>query len=304
MTCPQQENYTDCGVFVLMISYLLVRGLDPGSLNLQRSVSAFREHLALAFRVSIARIAESQRDELRSDALFELHTALAMRASGPERSHVQRFKECLTACGRRLINVVGDGDCMLHAVNATLGEEGQPWIVRRSHLVNMLLQNQDARISTDDGPGDNPILREWSCPLRGTDWGRYIVDMTIDGEWCDERMLMATAAVLNRPIQIISSAGGPVLDIPVPRHWTGVATGPQAPGSPLVLGHYPERHYVGTARTGQNSGAVAEGKEAEGAEAGGAEAVVESEEAAAPGEEAEVGTQGEGDKSPLYSEEF
>jgi len=141
MTCPQQENYTDCGVFVLMISYLLVRGLDPGSLNLQQSVSGFREHLALAFRVSIAQFAESQSEELRSDALFELHTALAMRASGPERSHVQRFKECLTACGRRLINVVGDGDCMLHAVNATLGEEGQPWIVRRSHLVNMLLQN-------------------------------------------------------------------------------------------------------------------------------------------------------------------
>lgn len=145
-------------------------------------------------------------------------------------SHLQQW-------GLHIVPTNRDGDCFLHALINMLALNTTTHQLR-AILIQTLREHQDEYVDAPGAHGTRTRLRDHPTPGCAT-WEDSLEKMSKSGEWCDEKMILAACLYLKRQIVIVSST----TNVPVvwePR-W-----GVQTEGNPVVVGHYHERHYVGT----------------------------------------------------------
>jgi hypothetical protein len=144
------------------------------------------------------------------------------------KDHLQKWGFCI-------LETAKDGNCFLHALIKTMDLNTNPDQLR-ARLVEELRTRQDDTVDEPGSSGTSLPLRD--LPREDYDsWQDYLDNMSRTGQWCDEKMLFAASQYLKRDIIVISSASTTPRSFPCRI---------QAPGDPVVVGHYHERHYVGT----------------------------------------------------------
>jgi hypothetical protein len=119
----------------------------------------------------------------------------------------------------------------------------------RKPLIDMLRKYQNKYIGSRNSRGAQIRLCEF--PSEDATWNDYLKRMSKPKEWCDQKMILAACIYFKRKIEIISSLKEQREPIPFnPPTWIDQPENT----NPVVLGHYHERHYVGSckAQTGES----------------------------------------------------
>jgi hypothetical protein len=153
----------------------------------------------------------------------------------------KQLEKQLRKYGRKMINNVGRGACLFHAIVDTLKAEDDDSRFRRYSAVDMraaLVRRIRQYANTDAGEYIQATPKV--PPTR--DWGQYCRNMSRACTWGDEVMVLAASLLLGRAIYVVSTSHPPLKIKP-----RGVPWEDQEPK--FILGFYPEdkgSHYVGT----------------------------------------------------------
>jgi hypothetical protein len=170
-------------------------------------------------------------------ALEESGLEFARRASLEENSadkarreeEEARMAERLTTHGARRITTNRHGNCQFIAIVETAGLDESPFDWRQRVCAEM----------TRDAARYRDSINEQD--YGGGDFNAYVAEMRKDGAWGDALTLHVAATILKRPFRVVRLEGDPFTVEPhegIPAtEW----------GETILLAHYGERHYEGTA---------------------------------------------------------
>ena len=133
----------------------------------------------------------------------------------------------------------GDGNCLFHALSDQLQLHAHLDITYqelRAQIVNYLREHRHTRNGT--------AMSEW---IANQDWDLYLTELSNDGVWGDEIVLIAVSNMFNVEISIISSIPGDMIHILTPTD-----INPQNIPT-LLLGHLHELHYYSLEASPQSS---------------------------------------------------
>ena len=176
----------------------------------------------------------------------DLKIALAI-SKLDEASDTKALANHLSQWGLSIVPTERDGDCFLHALIDML-QLDMTTDRLRAILIQILRRHQNNYVDASNSEGERTRLSDHPTPGCET-WNDYLRTMSIPGEWCDEKMVLAATIYLQRSIVIVSSVTAEPRLWKVPSDWNITELEEDA----IVVGHYHERHYVGSALTSNKS---------------------------------------------------
>jgi hypothetical protein len=149
--------------------------------------------------------------------------------------------------GLEAVGTTTNGDCMLDALAQTFNLGPIDLNDLRKQLIDVLQSRSEFVVDDENSPGIHSRLRDLatfgSSHEQDASWECYIKRMSLPGEWCDDKMLLAASILFCSPITIIGTG---IVDVPSlispPSHWKQNMNSDAV----VVLGHIQEHHYFAT----------------------------------------------------------
>jgi len=145
---------------------------------------------------------------------------------GPRQLDYRKMQIAAEERGLAVVDVAMDGDCALHVVNMQLQQPGN------TSDISMLRRRATEYLASHPQLVNEAVVSE----CYGGDVKAYLREQAVPGTLCDESMLHAVAAVIRRPIHLLSDDGNfTKFELPDTSSYGG---------KPITIGLIAGAHYV------------------------------------------------------------